>query len=168
MTRQIRKVKYRHGTVTIVYEVLRDDEGQDKYTMECSEQPTPAFHAALRDLKGHVAVWVDQPVAWGRDLEIVGVTFTWARDVMGAVVTAIKPVECGAWCVNTPHLPAVASSDTAPCLDGACFRALEQVITQAERYIDGDRAQGRLPLDARIDPDTGEVIEPDKATGTDG
>lgn len=164
MTRRIRKVKYRDGTVTIVYEVERAD-ASDKYTMECSEQPTPAFHTALRELQGHVAVWVDQPVAWGKDLEIVGVTLTWNRDVMGAVVTAIKPVECGAWCINTPHLASEVSYEDGPCMDWACFRALERVIDQAERYVDGERAQGQLPLGATIDPETGEAVEP--PTGTD-
>jgi hypothetical protein len=83
-------------------------------------------------------------------LKIRGVTLTHAHDVLGAVITALKPLKTAnsPLVINTPHLPECAYSgdgdDPNPTMHDGMPERLHALVVQAQRYLDGDRAQGDL------------------------
>jgi hypothetical protein len=85
-------------------------------------------------------------------ITVRGVTFTWKNDIMGACITALKSLTTAnaPLVLNTPHLPSEPYSgnpgDVGPVLRRGTDR-LEHLITEVARYIDGERAQAKLPLE---------------------
>jgi phage terminase small subunit len=68
---------------------------------------------------------------------------------MGAGVTALVSLKtCNApLVINTPHLPRepyVEDDEECPVMEAHWAAAIEAVLIEAERYLDGKRAQGSL------------------------
>ena len=154
MKRRLRKVKYNGQRVHIEFEVERQKDGDvdwDRFTLDCTDPPRPGLREAFEGLRPHVALWLEMPGGWGNDLDVRGVTLSDTDGVMGAVITALKPLKFSRapLVVNTPHKPAEPPSEGDPaasdfCLTGDCIVALDKLIEEANAYIDGERQQGRL------------------------
>ena len=152
MGRRITKVKYVGGKVEIHYEVEKQDGQLDEYTLKCTDLPTPEFVKALENLRPDVATWLELDPEWANNVEIRGVSFSWSNDVMGAVITALKPLELSnsPMIINTPHKPEEPygedpdESQVDKCLSSECVDNLRDLLTQAGKYVDGDREQGTL------------------------
>lgn len=156
--RTITKIKYAKGRVQIDFQQTSgESETPDEFSLKCSDEPAKSFTKALAALASHVAEICEmpKPEAWAPDLKVRGVSFSWTNDVMGAVITALKPLEHARspMTVNTPHKSEAPYSPGDPngeefCLTGDCAKALGALLKEAEKYIDGKRSQMALPLEA--------------------
>ena len=122
-------------------------------TLACAEEPKPAFKKALAALAAHVVHICELPDDWEQDLTVRGVAFTWKHEIMGARIMASRDLETrdGPFVFATPHAPEEAYTETedggeALLLTPECANALHTVLKQAEAYIAGQRAQGKLPF----------------------
>lgn len=153
MNRQITKIKLgKDSKVHIEYKVPRTTEsGQDfdQFTLDCVDKPLPALELAMLNLRKHVLEICEMPVD---DTEVMkvkvrGVSFSYSGDdVMGATITASKTlVKSNApLMINTPHKfdqPHNENQGTEMCLSDDCVNVLVELLEQAEKYLDGERAQ---------------------------
>lgn len=160
-TRQINKVKVKGDNVYIAWQVNAPEGPPEERTLSCPEAPKAGLLRALKSLARQAAEWLEMPdpAAWATNLEVRSVAFGWKQDVMGAVLTVIKPLEfcTGPWIINTPQRPAEPynkggedeedeSHASDCCLTPKCVKLLETLLLEANAYIDGERAQAKLPL----------------------
>lgn len=141
------KIKFDGSKVTLAYEMTRTDGDPDEFNVLCADLPAPEFDQALQALAQDVAAICELPESDVLKIKVRGVTLTWAHDVMGACITAMKTLKTanGPLVINTPHLPSDGYSDSdCPMLSPATVTRLEALAFQAERYLGGDRAQGQL------------------------
>jgi hypothetical protein len=141
---RIRKVKFDGQRVEILYEQEKDT-GMDEFSLKCTDKPLEKFVKAMDALRSHVADLCELPKKWGDNLEIRGVSFSYAGDkeVMGAVISALKPLGKSSCplVINTPHACEEPPSPTAEAnlLPGKAVAALRLVINEAKKYIAGER-----------------------------
>lgn len=149
MNREITKIKLgKDGRVVINYAVLLDDDRRDEYTLSCTDAPTPEFAQTMGALSGALPAWLEVDAYYCSDMTPIGVSLTWKHGIMGACVTALKPLtRCNApLVINTPHKSALpySGTDDSMCLPGQAVEMLEKLIAHASDYIDGVRAQADL------------------------
>ena len=154
MNRQITKIKLgKDSKVHIEYKVPRTTEsGQDfdQFTLDCVDKPLPALELAMLNLRKHVLDICEMPVD---DTEVMkvkvrGVSFSYSGDddVMGATITASKILarSNAPLMINTPHKfdqPHNENQGTEMLLSDDCVNVLVELLEQAEKYLDGERAQ---------------------------
>jgi hypothetical protein len=159
------KVKYDGSKVRIEYEVPRKDGGDaDAYTLVSIDAPAPEFIAALAAMRQDVIDICELDPSCGDKLEVRGVTITHTNDVLGACVTAIKKLKTAnaPLVLNTPHLPEVSYSgddNGEPLMTTAMGDRLSALFIEAQRYVDGERAQASL-----FDAEAKSTPEPEPAT----
>lgn len=144
----IRKVKSSNGVITIRAEEQSGEEDVRRVELESRAEPRPEFHEAMGGLIRPALDMIQAPGAWMAVATISGVSLTHEEDRgMGAVVTLLVPLECAPspLVLNTPYLPSEDPNGAgSPTLPPALQQAIERVILEAERYLDGERAQGDL------------------------
>lgn len=163
--RRITKIKRGDDRVRIEWEVVRDPDHVDEFSLSCTDPPRESFDAALQSIAPLLAEWLDVTKAWCETVRVIGVSLSWSNDtdgspVMGATVTARRP--CAAQSpliLNAPHRTEAPYSDGG---DGSCcmtpeqINAIQTIIDEAGAYIEGNRAtQADLPLDGEDSEDTG-------------
>ena len=156
MEKQINKIKYnaKTGEVVIEYDLLVSDEV--KITLKSDDRPLPEFIEAFQRLVPYVEQICELPEGFCSEAEVRGVSLSYSHDVMGAVITCLIPLSTanGPMIVNTPHIPAGQYNEGghAPVLPIGCVKVLNEMIIQAEGYIDGERdveadPQMEIPFD---------------------
>lgn len=170
MEKRINKIKYskKSGEVLIEYDIISADEV--KVTLKSDDKPLPEFIEQFTKL----VPYVEQICQFEKDFcfaaNVSGVSLSWSHDIMGAVITCLIPLETanGPMVVNTPHIPSGQYNEggTAPVLPIGCRLVIEELIVQAERYIDGERevvidTQIKIPFD-----ETTIVISDNKGNAT--
>lgn len=150
MADRIEKVKFDGSKVRIEYSTERKDGRFDEQVLASFDTPAKEFNDALQALKADVCTICELPSDYANVMRVSSVSITWTNDVMGAVITAVRPVKTANSPVvlNTPHLPATdyAPGGSGPTLEGATVERLERLIAECHRYILGDRAPHALPL----------------------
>jgi len=146
----IDRVKFDGAKVRIEYQRKRVDDRYDEAVIASFDRPRPEFVAALQALAADVCLICELPADQVERLSVRGASFSHTNDVMGAVITAMKPVKTAQspLVLNTPHIPSAPYSDEGggPVLAEETVARLEAVINEAAQYIDGNRAQQPLPL----------------------
>jgi hypothetical protein len=155
-SRRIVKVKCKpteKGWQVEINEVeTRGNEGAE-HTIEiahkCVEEPVPELPASLRALAPHVRAILELPDDFAEHrLSPTQVSFSMSKnDVEGAVISGSVSLlqGDGVWGFNTPHLPFEPYGDKPmACLSDEAVGAVEAVRVQAQRYLDGERAQAGL------------------------
>lgn len=147
--RRVTKVKYDGRRVRVEYEIPREDE-PDEFVLVCNARPAREFLEALAALRDHVAEICELEVEYMATAEVRGVSYSYAGpdQAMGATITALKTLETARspLVLNTPHLASAPMSETdeAPLLSPGAIEALEDLATEALRYVDGHREQADL------------------------
>lgn len=148
--RDIRKVSWDGERVLVKWEVMQP-KGVDEFQLSCVDAPATDLLDALAALRPRVAEICQLPEEYCASMEIRGVSFSYGGEgrVMGATITALKPLATAnaPLVVNTPHLASESYSEDGPTdklLSTAAIVALEAVMVEALRYIDGHRAQRDL------------------------
>lgn len=155
MDKRINKVKYnaKTGEVLIEYEIISADDV--KVTLKSDDRPLPEFIEQFDKLVPFVEQICQFETDFCNESKVAGVSLSWSHDIMGAVITCLIPLSTanGPMVVNTPHIPSGQYNEggTAPVLPLGCRLVIEELIVQAERYIDGERdiepdAQMELPF----------------------
>lgn len=150
--RLITKVRYGQDKVSANYLVEHPDGRQDEYSVICTDQPLAEFDAALQALLEEMPDWCEiSQEGYFDNAKVLGVSYSWKHGIMGAVVTLTRPLRhCGSPLVlNAPHkteAPYSEGGDYSVCLTKEQADALKKVITECDRYLDGQRAQMELPL----------------------
>ena len=153
--RLIQKVKYSKDRVKINYLIVHPDERTDAYAVDCVDRPRVEFDAALQKIADELCDWCELPEAWFENVTVLGVSFSFKDGNMGAVVTFQKPIRyCNSPLIlNAPHKaehPYSEGGDYSVCLTKEQIALLKDVIAECEKYLDGDRAQMRLPLEEAV------------------
>lgn len=147
---RINKVKFDGAKVRLEFEIERPDGRFDESVVASFDAPLPSFNGALQALAADVCTICESGADQAAHLRVSSVSFSHANDIMGAVITGVKPVMTAQSPVvlNTPHLTVKPYGDVGPVFSLGTVERLERLITEAERYILGERAQQALPLDA--------------------
>lgn len=149
------KIKYDGSKVRIDYEVERKDGGDpDEYTLFCADTPARSFVAAMDALTQDVVTICELAQGDAAQITVRGVTLTWAHGIMGACITAMKALKTAnaPLVLNTPHIPSDAYGPTAggPILDPSTVTRLRTLADEAQKYVDGERAQADLFAEAAV------------------
>lgn len=116
----------------------------DTFSIDCADLPSPAFLEALAVLEKDVnAICEFRPPV---KLNVRGVSFSWTKGVMGAVVSAHRSLGTAPapLILNTPHLPAEAYGAGAggQLMPAGMAERLRVLLEEVSRYIlGGARAQ---------------------------
>jgi len=135
----INKVKTKDALIQIDYTLKNGDELSVKYR----DRARPEFYGAMAALVIPALKMLELPETYRAACAATGVSFTWSKDIMGAVITMQKSIEIAQapLIINTPHIPEEPYGGTGQCMPVAMVEALQNVIDEAKRYIAGDRAQ---------------------------
>lgn len=149
MNIRVDKVKFDGSKVRIEYANKRPDNQYDEFTLGSVDRPAQPFFNAMDALRQDVIAICELADADADKLTVRGVTFTHTNDVFGACITALKKLTTAnaPLVLNTPHLTeeAYGEGDTStPLLKRETIDRLLELSLAAERYIDGERAQGTL------------------------
>jgi len=151
MDRRITKIKYSKGFVSIDW--TQGEGNNDEYSIKCSEPPRQEFVSAMLGLNKYVAEMCELPENYAVRLTTQGVSFNYGgeNETMGATITAqMKLLNSNAPLnLNTPNKTVEPYSESQPwsektCLSEECVDALAELESEANKYIDGQRAQARL------------------------
>lgn len=147
---RFKKVKYNPNTLETVlsWDVDRADGAgnPDRHSLEINEAPPPEFAAAFKALAEHVAEIVEAP--WSASLVVTQVTLKYLGEdlALAAIFSAQRHLEAGdVLCFNTPPRSSEGTNEEDErVLTDDCLAAIDEVIAQARKVLDGDRAQGVL------------------------
>ena len=149
---QITKVKYHGGNTEICYSVLKPNGDKDEYSLKSSDPPLPAFRNVLLYLRVFLLRMLEMP---DTDEEIKKVTvravkFDYGEDgTMGAVISGIRELQYsrGVMALSSPHR-FEESTDEKQLLEGKCIEHLNILLEEAEKYVNGERAQTEMKFDS--------------------
>ena len=149
MANRITKVKLKDG-ILVVFE--ENQEKTEKETVfKCAETPHPDLVLAFANLEKDVRKILHLPLnVWDCMVKITGVSFSESEStgIEGAVITGQVELENSGspFCFNTPHLPFAPYSPGAqtPTFPEIGIRRLEKVREEAQKYMEGKRAQLEL------------------------
>lgn len=150
MEKTFTKIKYDGSKVRIEYEVERKDGSDaDEYSVFSADKPLPEFDAALQAFAVDVVSICELNPSDVDKLKVRGVTLTRTNDILGVVVTALKELKSSnaPMVINTPHLPETPYSDGddfAPVMPSGMCQRVWNLEAEAQRYLDGERAQASL------------------------
>ena len=148
---QFHKIKYSKERVIIHYD---EDlgSGTNELTLNSFQAPAPSFKKAFEFLEK----WVNEICELnlkGEDItsliEVIGVSFSWTNEIMGAVISAKKHLaETPAPLIlNTPHKPSEPygeNADEMNIMSSDLVADLEILQKEAEDYLNGKRAQTKI------------------------
>lgn len=138
------KIKYKDGETVLEW---KDTDAKQSivHSLSSHDEPRPEFHAAMQKLVEAVLQLCNLPEDYGSEMKISGVSLT-KHDTMGlgCTITAIKKVPHinSPLVINTPFATETGGDGES---DGGLWpreiALLEALISEAERYRKGDRAQ---------------------------
>lgn len=151
--RRIKKVKITTDKkITMVYEQQSRTGYWDEYSFTCSEEARPDFYESMKQLAPDVVDMCEFPEDYIDRIEVRGVSFSYGgeNEVMGATISAqmkLNKSNCNLN-LNTPHKASdsysEAPADDKQLLSEECISSLNVLQTECRKYIEGERAQGRL------------------------
>lgn len=151
--RRYTKIKYdeKKGKVYLAFSCGQNYE--NNYTVECTEKPAPEFIEAMKALNEIVVQMCELPESYQKRIATKSVSLSYGgeSEVMSATISAqMELYESNTPLnLNTPNKPAEPYSeaqeyDEVTCLSRKCIERLEILMEEADRYVDGHRAQGTL------------------------
>lgn len=149
---RIKKVKLeKEDRIFISYEKFKGDTVTDEVTINTLDKPLGSFLDALQALSADVIEMCELPDSDKNRTMVKGVSFSYSgeKPVMGATITAQKHLahSLSPLIINTPHKIDEfygESGDDRQLLSDKCVGRLDDLITEAKRFIEGERAQGGL------------------------
>jgi hypothetical protein len=163
----IRSVRIKRRAVVISYE----NEGET-HDISSRDNPLPAFTKAVEALASLVLDVLHLPTEYQHGLKPTGLTVTGKQGTQLVTVIAQKELtDCNSpFNITTPlrflSVPEEEGSYSPP-LSTKQVALVDAVISEAKKYINGDRAQGQLPLEPDADGFEEETAEdaPEPAKG---
>jgi len=153
---RILKIKLDGESIFIKFERLNKKDIWDEYSMKCAEDATGDFYKALSDLAPFVCEMCEFLADDVKKIKVRGVSFSYAgeKEVLGATIIASKILKMSNTELNlcTPHKTAEFYGDNGDenqLLSAKCLIAIDILITETVKYIEGDRAQIDLFREAK-------------------
>ncbi len=138
------KIKHKDGETILEW---RDSDAKQSilHSLSSHDEPRPEFHAAMQKLVEAVLNLCNFPSDYGSEMKISGVSLT-KHDTMGlgCTITALKKVPHinSPLVINTPFCTETGGDGES---DGGLWpreiALLEALISEAEKYRKGERAQ---------------------------
>lgn len=126
-------------------------QGTDAFTINCHDMPQKSFYTALEKLAPHVCALCDFAAKDSEKISATGITVREKGDNNLALIVARKTIKRGkrVFNISTPLLPMYADDEnkTADHMDEEEAKAIEKVISEAKKYVAGDRAQGQIEFE---------------------
>lgn len=126
-------------------------QGTDEYALNCHDNPLPSFYKALTALNAHVCSLCEFPAKDAEKIEATGITVREKGDNALALVVARKRIRKGKRIFNvaTPLLPMWPDEENkgVDYMDNDIAKAIEKVVSEAKKYVIGDRAQGQIEFE---------------------
>lgn len=144
-----KKIKLHKDTVRLEWFATNASGGEDIHSLESDEKPIGDFARALKALTQPVIHICELPDDYAEGLTPISASFSYGGDGrQSATITALKHLTTATapLVINTPHLADSAPSPGCPALPAEAVEALIVLCEQAEKYLDGEREQGSLPM----------------------
>ena len=149
---RIKKLKMtKEGEIKLEYEARNANTKKwDKLTLETNEKPLPSLNTALQNLAPYVKDICELPDGV---IHLTGLSMSYGGDeeVPGAVLVAQRTLKNSYQPMNltTPHKASGSYNpggveDPKQVMPDNMMRDINVVLTECERYIKGERAQGDL------------------------
>lgn len=152
MPAQITKISLKNADVHIITEEEKNGD-TIKTDLDSDQPPNPEFGDAMTDLGLYMFNMMEFPKEWKEKAECRGLTINYEDDDrIGCIVTLYVPLAKfnGGVSINSPHLREKLPGTPG----GGCFMPpklvdlVKELRDEAQKYIDGDRAQRELLSDA--------------------
>jgi hypothetical protein len=147
--------KVRFNGARVEFAFIETEEGRtggEKVTLyKNNTLPLPEFTAALQAFGPLVCGLLKLPAAYREEIKVVSVAMNWEEkdERSGCTVHATKEIAGanGPFNIHTPHLRQPLTDEETGATgfyDNEWAEAIEELITQAIRYINGQRSQADL------------------------
>lgn len=147
------KVKYNEKRDEVYLEFQEDmlnkagkSIGTIESKLKSDDKPLDSFKEAFKELRIEVENILFSVLRNGvmNGATVTGVSFSYSNDIMGAVITALVPVDNAnsPMVVNTPHLPSKPyneKNDDEPTLSYTCVDKLNTLLEEALKFYNGER-----------------------------
>lgn len=146
---RIKKVKVTPEKRIHIEYLKENNDNWDEYSMTSCDRAKDSFYDCLNELRQAVIEICELPESDLNRIVVLGVSFSWARDIMGATIIAQRILLRSnvALNLNTPHKAAefyTEEGDDKQLLPIWVIDALNDLISECVKYVDGDRAQMSL------------------------
>lgn len=142
----------------IHYSVLKEGGKEDYYTIRSGDQPLPKFRNLLLKLRSSLLDLLELPTTDDEVKKIVvnqiAFDYTGEKNVLGAVISGKRTLEhsAGSMPLKSPHKFATAAkADTKTVFDKKLVDVLMEIQDECEKYVNGERTQGDLFKDAKVE-----------------
>lgn len=142
------KIHFKSGDpeLALDWEETTVEGHHEKYQYKGDAPPLPSLPAALEALKPHFLEIMELDEEYGEGMNVLGVTLNWKKDketgeksIKSATISVKKKLQ-----ELTNDVVPISSPHTESGLSDACKAAIDALCGEAERYLDGERAQGEL------------------------
>ena len=145
-SRRITKIKMNGVSVQIQWEELAMDQSWAKFGMKNTDMARPEMFTAMNALATDVIDLCELPTIWKKQIEVRGVSITYTEKTWGITISAIKRLDKSkkSLVLNTPYTSVDGCDNMELLLSANAIEHIERLTDEAQRYIDGDRAQMKL------------------------
>lgn len=134
-------------------------QADDEYAVTFHDNPLPSFYKALEALAPHVCSLCDFPAKDAEKITPTGVTLREKGENTLGLITAKKKIKKAGRVFNiaTPILAMWSDDENkgADHMEEDEAKAIDKFAKEAKRYIQGDRAQGKLAFEEETTPEPG-------------
>ena len=151
--RRFTKIKYNAKKGYVFISCQQGKYYQDEVSLKCSEPPRPEFIKALAAFDRHVMIMCELPEDYLKRITTKSVSLNYGgpNETMGATITASMELydSYAPLNLNTPNKPVEmydenAAENPMAVLSEECINSIDNLIDEAGKYLDGERAQGKL------------------------
>lgn len=144
------KIKIKDERVHLDWQLKREDDTYDKYSLESKDAAHPSFTLKILELRNYVNDICDlrlQIDEFNRlKISSLSINYAGEKHIMGATITALKdlPNRNSPLIVNTPYLIEDYYSDQGDpnsLLPSKLVLLIYEIFEYADEYIQGKRAQ---------------------------
>lgn len=168
MQRRFTKIKYNPKKGMVHLEYKAGKQLLDEYTVKCTEAPHPNFLKCLEAFKTHVTEICELPSDYAGRITVRGVSLNYGGedDVMGCVIIAGMELQNSnaPLNLNTPNKIECMYNQDMPDDEKVLMSAdmrddIEELIHEANLYVEGERAQTSLFAEEVKEPQDADLIE---------
>lgn len=142
----IKKVRNLRKSIKIAW-----TQGSDEYDVNFHDNPLPSFLKAIAALGEHVCSLCELPASDVKKIVATGITCAENGENVLALIVAKKTIKKGkrVFNISTPLLSMYPDEEnkTTDHMEKEQSAAIEKVISEATKYINGDRAQGQIEFE---------------------
>ena len=150
LKKEFLKIKIKDERVHLDWQLKREDDTYDKYSLESKDAPHPSFPLKILELRNYVNdisdLRLDKDEMHKLKISSISLNYAGEKHIMGATITALKdlPGRNSPLVVNTPYLIEDYYSDQgdpSSLLPSKLVLLIYEIFDYADEYVQGKRAQ---------------------------